>query len=225
MILPSYAVMFRGLPACPCLATWLPAYEAELQRRGLLTGPLRIYQLIGGAPQSGGTHTEGGAEDDDRVSQQAIWVARQMGADASWHRRLNWDGNGGMEHAHHVLRGCPHNGPARYQIDAVDAGFNGLGHLGHGAPDDGPRPLSKRTWQQGMEWARQQREKEDDLMAFSEWSADEKKTFGQFIQDQVRLTLIDVDTDGDGNTAPTHLGAILRDVVTDMTAVKKKIGA
>lgn len=152
----AYQVDFRGFPACPCLAAWLPVYEAELQRRKLLTGPLHIYQLIGGAPASAGTHTKGGAEDDDRIAEQCIWVARQMGADASWHRPVNWDGKGGMEHAHHVLTGCPHNGPARYQIDAVRAGFNGLGLNGHGAPDPGPRPLSGRTWQQGIQWAKEQ---------------------------------------------------------------------
>ena len=224
-MIPSYAVQFRGLPACPCLATWLPAYEAELQRRGLLAGPLRIFQLIGGAPQSGGTHTKGGAEDDDRVSDEAIWVARQMGADASWHRRRNWDGKGGMEHAHHVLRGCPHNGPARYQIDAVDAGFNGLGHLGRGAPDDGPRPLSGRTWQQGMEWARRQREQEDDLMSFSEWSDADKKAFGQFIQSQVRATLIPDVPQPDGTQVDEHLGSVLRGLTADVNALKKKAGA
>lgn len=225
MILPSYAVNFRGFPACPCLAAWLPVYETELQRRALLTGPLHVFQLIGGAPQSGGTHTKGGAEDDDRVTEQAIWVARQMGADASWHRHFNWDGQGGMEHAHHVLTGCPHNEPARYQIDAVRAGFNGLGHLGHSAFDDGPRPLSGRTWREGITWAKQLQQQEDDLMAFSEWTAADKKAFGQFIQDQVRATLIEADTDADGMAVPTHLGAIVRDLVGDMNAIKKKIGA
>lgn len=165
MTLPPYAVTFRGLPACPCLATWLPAYEAELQRRGILTGPLHIYQLIGGNPSSGGTHTEGGAFDTAFLSDEAIRVARDMGADATWHRRLGWDGHGGMEHVHGVLTNCPHNGPARYQIDAVKAGYNGLGYLGHAAPDDGPRPLSGRTWQQGLEWARQQRHPEEAMLA------------------------------------------------------------
>lgn len=163
--LPSYTVWLRGRPACPCLAEWIPAYEHELQRRGLLTGPLRIYQLIGGSPLSGGTHLQGGAEDDDRVSDGAIWVARQMGADASWHRPYNWDGDGGGAHAHHVLTGCPHNGPARYQIDAVRAGFNGLGHLGHGAPDTGPRPLSGRTWREGIQWAKEQENPNMALLA------------------------------------------------------------
>jgi hypothetical protein len=171
MTLPSYAVDFRGFPACPCLAEWLPVYEAELQRRGILAGPLHIYQLIGGATASAGTHTKGGAEDDNQVSSEAIWVARQMGADASWHRLPNWDGKGGSEHAHHVLRGCPHNEPARYQIAAVDAGFNGLGHLGRGAPDNGPRPLSHRTWREGIAWAKQQ---EDDMPAYRQWDQADK---------------------------------------------------
>lgn len=30
------SVMFRGKPACECLAEWLPAYEAELIARGAL---------------------------------------------------------------------------------------------------------------------------------------------------------------------------------------------
>ena len=158
MALPSYVVDFRGHPACPCLAQWLPAYERELQRRGLLAGQLRIYQLIGGAPQSGGTHTKGGAFDLlDLPGGTDLWVARQMGADATWSRPYNWDGRGGMAHMHGVLRGCPHNGPARYQYDSVtsgvDHGRNGLAN--HGV-DDGPRPLSGRTWQQGIEWAEEQ---------------------------------------------------------------------
>lgn len=145
---------FRGYPACACLVEWLPVYERELQDRGVLDGPLRIYQLIGGAAASGGTHATGGAFDvTDLVGDVDVWVARQMGADATWARTA---AQGFTPHLHGVLRGCPHNGPARYQIDAVDAGFNGLGSGGRGAPDDGPRPLSKRTWRQGIEWAKQQ---------------------------------------------------------------------
>lgn len=150
----GYLVDFRGYPACPCLAAWLPAYEAELQRRGVLDGPLRIYQLVGDAEQSGGTHSEGGAFDlVDLPGTVDVWVARQMGADASWART---QAQGFMPHIHGVLRGCPHNEPARYQIAAVDNGGNGLGAGGMGAPDDGPRPLSGRTWREGIEWAEEQ---------------------------------------------------------------------
>lgn len=160
MSLPSYAVTFRGKPACPCLATWLPVYEAELQRRGVLSGPLHIYQLIGGAAASAGTHSMGGAFDLlDLPGDEDLVVARLMGADATWSRPYNWDGRDGMAHIHGVLTGCPHNGPARYQIDAVRAGFNGLGHLGHGGKDTGPRPLSGRTWREGLTWVHQQRQK------------------------------------------------------------------
>jgi hypothetical protein len=154
--IPEYAVDFRERPACPCLAEWLPVYEAELQRRGLLSGPLPIMQLIGFADASNGVHSKGGAADLAHTTDEAIAVARQMGADAAWHRPANFDGQGAPEHDHMVLRGCPHNGPARYQIPAVDKGFNGLGDLGMGGKDDGPRPLSKRTWRQGIKWAKEQ---------------------------------------------------------------------
>lgn len=143
---------FRGYPACTCLAKWLPVYEAELQRRGILKGKLRIYQLIGGAPQSGGTHSKGGAFDLlDLPGALDVAIAREMGADATWSRPYNWDNRKGMAHIHGVLTGCPHNGPARYQIDAVRNGLNGLANH---ARDTGPRPLSGRTWEQGIAWAK-----------------------------------------------------------------------
>ena len=152
MSLPAYTVYFRGKPACPCLAKWLAAYERELLKRGVIKHSLDIYQLIGSVAASSNTHSKGGAFDLGQTSDEAIWVARQMGADATWHRPYNWDGRGGISHSHGVLRGCPHNFPARYQIDAVDAGYNGLGAGGRGGRDTGPRPLSHRTWTQGIEW-------------------------------------------------------------------------
>lgn len=144
---------FRGYPCCSCLAKWLPAYEKELLRRGVIRFNLDVFQLIGGAKASAGTHSQGGAFDIAQFSDEALWVARQMGADADWHRSR---AQGFMPHAHGVLRGCPHNGPARYQIDAVDRGYNGLGWKGLGGRDDGPRPLSGRTWKQGIAWAKKQ---------------------------------------------------------------------
>jgi hypothetical protein len=160
MTLPPYAVKFRGHDACPCQVVWLPVFEAEAQRRGILHGPLPISQLIGGAATSAGTHSTGGAADFYPLGSITVdgdgglvWLARQMGADATWHRWFNWDGHGGVEHVHSVLTGCIHNSAARYQIDKVRAGLNGLAN---DFKDDGPRPLSGRTWQQGIEWAKQQ---------------------------------------------------------------------
>lgn len=149
---------FRGKPACPCLVAWLPAFEAELLARGILKPgeTLTIWQLIGGAPASGGVHATGGAFDIGPVRPEVVRVARKMGADATWLRKENWDGRGGMAHIHGVLTGCPENGPARYQIEAVLDGFNGLGSGGRGGRDDGPRPLFMRSWQEGVKWHRAQ---------------------------------------------------------------------
>lgn len=161
------SIKFRNRKACRCLATWLPAYEAELLRRGVIKHNIDIFQLIGSNPKSAGTHKSGGAFDIAQTTDEAIEVARLMGADATWLRPLNWDGKGGIEHTHGVLRGCRHNAPARYQVTAVDAGFNGLGHLGQGGPDTGPRPLSKRTWKEGIAWARTQRPAELVVVAWN----------------------------------------------------------
>lgn len=146
---------FRGFKCCSCLAKWLPAFEAELLRRGLIKQSIDVYQLTGSAAASAGTHAKGGAFDIAQTSPAAIGLARQMGADATWHRRRSQGFD--VDHTHGVLRGCPHNGPARYQIAAVDAGFNGLGAGGRGGKDDGPRPLSGRTWSEGIAWANAQR--------------------------------------------------------------------
>lgn len=155
---PEYAVLFRGRWACPCQVEWIPVYESELQRRGVLVGELGIAQLIGFFGGSGGTHAKGGANDFwmPRDPAEAVLVARQMGADATWVRPEGWDGADGVEHIHGVLTGCLHNGPAAYQIDAVRAGFNGLGSGGRGGADTGPRPLSGRTWREGIAWAIEQ---------------------------------------------------------------------
>jgi hypothetical protein len=158
MSLPSYAVDFRGRPACPCQAEWIPVFERELQRRGIIDGDLSIAQLIGGFIGSGGTHTGGGVSDfwlTGETADKAVWVARQMGADPTWHRLAGWDAGGGSEHVHAVLRGCPHLSlSAQAQVISVDANGDGLG--GTSTPDPGPRPLSFRTWGEGIEWQRQQ---------------------------------------------------------------------
>lgn len=142
---------FRGKKCCVCMAEWLPVLEREAVKRGILKRNIDIAQLTGNVGASAGTHSKGGAFDLFNYSADMVKLARQMGADASWHRRRSqgpW-----VPHLHGVLRGCPHNAPARYQIGAVDAGYNGLGAGGRGGRDDGPRPLSGRTWKQGIAWA------------------------------------------------------------------------
>lgn len=143
---------FRGKPACSCLVKWLPAFEAELKRRGVIKSSIDVAQLIGGAPQSGGTHSTGGAFDIWQHDATTIRVAREMGA-ATWARTR---AQGFDPHAHGVLNGCPHNRPARYQIAALAAGYNGLGLGGRGGRDDGPAPRSLRSWEDGIKWAKAQ---------------------------------------------------------------------
>lgn len=146
---PGYGV-FRGRVACTCLISWLPVIERELQDLGVIKGPLPIAQLVGTAAASAGTH-KGGAVDLWTVATEVVRIARQMGADATWVRTK---AQGFDPHIHGVLRGCHHNAAARYQIAAVDAGYNGLGPGGRGGTDDGPRPLSGRTWREGITWAK-----------------------------------------------------------------------
>lgn len=144
---------YRGFPCCLCLAEWLPFFEAELKARGVIKKSLDIAQLNGNATASAGTH-KGGAFDVWQHDPETMWVARQMGAPATWNRVTGSFVDN--EHTHGVLKGCAHNAAAFYQITAVFAGFNGLGDNGMGGPDDGPRPIPGRTWRQGIEWHRQQ---------------------------------------------------------------------
>ena len=142
---------FRGRPCCDCLATWLPVYERELLDRGLIKVQLDVYQLIGGAAASAGTHATGGAFDIGQYSTEALRVARQMGA-MTWARGLPAFST---PHAHGVLKGCPHAAAsAQRQVVEGEAGGDGL--VGS-APDDGPRvgilwPL--RTYSEGIRWAK-----------------------------------------------------------------------
>jgi hypothetical protein len=143
------------------VASWLPLFDQVATAKGFIDGPnAKILQLTGSNPASAGTHAEGGAFDLGYYSgdqaRDLVWLARMMGADATWYRA--WDNN---HHVHGVLRGDAHNDPAQYQIDAVDDGYNGLGYMGQDGPDDGPRPLTYRTYTQGMDWAREQIE--DDM--------------------------------------------------------------
>lgn len=141
---------FRGYPACTCLAEWLPVFEAELKRRGVIKNSIDVAQLIGSAPQSAATHKPGGAFDIWQHDATTVKIAREMGA-AAWARTR---AQGFDPHTHGVLNGCPHNSGGRYQIRALKLGRNGLGWAGLGGKDDGPAPRSLRTWREGIKWAK-----------------------------------------------------------------------
>lgn len=142
---------FRGKPACSCLVEWLPVFEAELKRRKVIKHSLDIFQLIGGAKASAGTHRPGGAFDIGQTGDTVELVAREMGA-AFWTRTPPKF----SLHGHGVLNGCPHNAGGRYQIAALAGNYNGLGYAGRGGRDDGKGPDKLRTFRQGIVWAKAQ---------------------------------------------------------------------
>jgi hypothetical protein len=184
MALPSWVVWFRGRPTCPCLERWLPIFERELIALGVIRHNIDIAQLTGDAEASAGVHAGGGAFDLWQHDDTTVWLARQMGAPATWARTTGSFAN--AKHVHGVLMGCPHNGPARYQIDEVFDGGDGL--VGS-APDPGPRPIPRRTWREGIKWAnaqkRQRDEKENDVPAYKDWTDAEKAALANDVATEV----------------------------------------
>ncbi len=144
----------EGRVACVCLATWLPAFERLAVRRGFVRHSIDIVQLTGTASASAGVHEQGGAWDIAQTSVGLAMLAREMGS-AAWVRTAAYGWHGGW-HTHGVLVGCPHNGPARYQVLALRARRNGLGWMGLAGPDPHPAPSAWRTWTEGLAWAQQQ---------------------------------------------------------------------
>ncbi len=126
---------------------------AELDRR---TPSIPVHFTQGSYSDgslSAGTHSGGGAADIsvhgltlDQIL-TIIKIANEIGFEASWHRtHPEWIKG---DHIHLIATGAPDlNEVAANQILAVRAGFNGLGHLGHGGPDRHLKLRIKgRTWE------------------------------------------------------------------------------
>lgn len=135
-------------PVCSCLQKWLPAYQAESLRRGLIRECIDVFQTIGGYAKSSGTHATGGAADTAQYSEAQVALAREMGA-AAWHRTPE---QGFIHHCHLVLNGCPHAADsAKGQVLDYKRGWNGL--VGKSRRQESKTARSLRTWSQGIEWA------------------------------------------------------------------------
>jgi hypothetical protein len=136
---------------------WLPVFEQECRELGYLRTELDLAQLIGGAPDSAGVHLGGGMADWWQTDIRLAQLARDMGAPATWVREAGSFANN--RHTHSGLRGCPHmNATGLAQIREVDAGGDGL----QGDAGDDPRlkpHLNKKTWQQGILWAKARQKK------------------------------------------------------------------
>jgi hypothetical protein len=160
----------HGLPACSCLAAWIPVFETAIGRTP------RWFQLIGDAPASAGFHRGGGSADSEPLSEDELRIARNMGA-AAWNRWWTDPDGDPNYHAHLRLNGCPHNTIGQPQVADLNAGRDGTGPLydNAGVPDNGPRdgvlwPL--RNWREGIAWA--EALQEEDMAKYREWDQADK---------------------------------------------------
>ena len=155
MTLPAYAVEFRGKPCCPCDREWIPAFEAELEARGLIGAQVDIAQLIGMASASAMVHSKGGAIDIWQIDVEISKIARRMGCVMSPRVTGSFANN---KHSHGVLIGCPHlHQQGKDQITEIYAGGDGL--VGDVPDDPELRPylFPKRTWKEGIVWHKEQK--------------------------------------------------------------------
>ena len=138
---------------CVCLAEWLKYAQLVGIERGWIKQGLDIWQLTGSASASAGTHLGGGAFDILYQIDPKTWIKfyRDRGATATWKRTV--DQGFDKDHAHGVLRGCPHVSPAaasqlKEQKDGPPNG-GGDGLVGT-RPDYHSDPDPYMTWDQGV---------------------------------------------------------------------------
>lgn len=153
---------YRGLDVKGCKAQVRPevkpAWEALValvrQKYPSVDLDRRIIQARGFAGTSAGTHADGAAIDvrvwnlTGAQRREIVRLAREVGFPASWDRA--WPGN---EHLHLGADILGTWTRVSYQVAAVKAGRNGLGHRGRRGPDDGPKPSEWRNTTTGPQWA------------------------------------------------------------------------
>lgn len=154
MTIKTYGLTLYGMPVCPCLMEWVPAFEEELREQKIIETRLNWAQFIGEADASALTHSWGGVGDCWEIDPVISKVARQMGC--VMHPRITGS-FADNKHSHGGLIGCPHMHPqALAQITETYAGGDGL--LGD-VPDEvwlHQWLFPKRTWRQGIAWHKAQ---------------------------------------------------------------------
>lgn len=135
---------------CTHMAVWWSLFRRLAAARGYAPG---IEQAYGDAANSAGTHLSGTALDLTTADAGLALLAREAGAPAAWPRGAAWGQPYWGDHLHLVID-CPDNttAAARYQIDAVKAGYDGLGAGGHGGADYIAAPTVWRTVDEGIAW-------------------------------------------------------------------------
>jgi hypothetical protein len=198
------------------LHDWFERYVDELGWRPTVTQGAFMSRLGGGAVASEGAHDLGGCLDLETQGRSTAQIdhmvntARRLGAGA--YRRDRSARHGNMPPHMHLTLGTdrPLSPMAQTLWSSYLGGGDGLAAGANrpaNAPDYEWRPNPLVTVPPPMQ--------EDDLMAFSDWSKDERKAFGEFIQAQVRATIIPDAPQPDGSTADEHLGSLLRRVIAD----------
>lgn len=154
---------------CEHLKEWWPLFNKLGVMKGIIERQYDVSQgsYNGGVKASGGTHDGGGVWDMRQYDVETITLARNGGA-AAYHRSPEEAGSiWWPDHTHAVLVGDPCNGPARYQVDAYKAGYDGLGYMGRSAKDSGPKTI-KRDYIDGIAWMTAEIKRMDDDMAHIE---------------------------------------------------------
>lgn len=115
---------YKGMRACKHQVRELPYVEKVAKKHGVT---LRYYQLIGGAPQSGGTHFYGGCTDVQTLSKREL-IGDISDLAVFPNDRYMWQGFA-MLHDHMVHMTCdcgPDNSGKDYQQRALRGGRDGL---------------------------------------------------------------------------------------------------
>lgn len=133
-----------GHPSDNATAAFIHGREADL---GFT---LTVYQIIGGVPQSAGTHLDGRMFDlAPARADEKLKVIKDAGG-WGWHRPFDWDGRGGIEHLHCGVilfnrQNAKGIAPAGFrQLASYDAERNGLVSNLH---DPSYRSTPKRAYQ------------------------------------------------------------------------------
>lgn len=141
----------RGRRSDKPTAEWFLAVEDRARTEGLCKVDLDLFQIIGNAGPSAGTHSKGGAVDcwESKNPTRLLTIMRNAGGAAWFRTRPQFD----TPHIHVGLKGMSPK-PYDSQIKALERGRNGLADNG---PDTGPRAgirIPLVSWREGLDHLR-----------------------------------------------------------------------
>jgi hypothetical protein len=230
----------RTFTASNRTAAHLEATLAKLERLHP-SAHLTIIQTCyhSGYAPSAGTHDYDGVFDVE-ITGLTWWQAQRFLREcgwAAWFRHTGEWADPGSWHIH--MASIPEGLPGNPTIAQIDGAYSSVGiQVGIYVPgqiDDyyahalGLKGLHRagvdRSWFPSNINATVFRYREDDLMAFSDWSQADKDAFGAFIQQQVAAAVIPNVPQADGTRADKHLAVLLKGMAQNVIDIEKKLGA